>query len=172
MAKSRKGMGMPGYNSWYGSDFPPAGMYAEGNEFSFTYSTFRNGYLGTMQAQEESKDILVVDDDPHLCEIITDVLEAEGHITRIAANGQEALDRIRERKPQLVLLDLMMPVMNGWELADTLKANPDWSDIPVVFVTAAHSAINRKPQEMGVKAIISKPFDIDVLVEAVEAYAT
>src|SRR5437667_11971136 len=100
-----------------------------------------------IQDVDVSKDVLVVDDDPHLCEIITDVLQAEGHTTRTAANGQEALDLIRERKPQLILLDLMMPIMNGWELADTLKANPDWVDIPVVFVKAAHSAIHCRPQE-------------------------
>src|SRR5262245_13887161 len=73
------------------------------------------GFLGILQTTMASKDILVVDDDPHLCEIITDVLEAEGHVARRAANGEEALQRIRERKPQLILLDLMMPVMNGWE---------------------------------------------------------
>src|SRR5207253_1614076 len=132
-------MGMSGYGSWHESNFPSVGMDMEGKEFSFAYGTLHDAHLGIMELRDVNKDVLVVDDDPHLCEIITDVLQAEGHTTRTAANGQEALDLIRERKPQLILLDLMMPIMNGWELADTLKANPDWADIPVVFVTAAHS---------------------------------
>jgi two-component system chemotaxis response regulator CheY len=164
-------MGMPEHNGWDDGDFSPTWAIPEAGKFTFAHGTPHGALVGTMQADDVSKDVLVVDDDPHLCEIITDVLEAEGHTTRTAANGQEAINLIRERKPQLILLDLMMPVMNGWELADTLKASPGWADIPIVFVTAAHSAIQRKPQEMGVKAIISKPFDIDILVEAVHAYA-
>src|SRR5437016_3039326 len=158
---------MPEHKGWNNDHFSNTQVIPEEGKFGFAWDTLRSMNQATMETEDVSKDVLVVDDDPHLCEIITDVLEAEGHTTRTAANGQEALERIRERKPQLVLLDLMMPVMNGWELADALRANPDWEDIPVVFVTAAHSAIQRKPQEMGAKAIISKPFDIDVLADVV-----
>ncbi len=126
--------------------------------------------VGTIQNM--SKDVLVVDDDPHLCEIIIDVLEAEGHTTRSASNGQEALERVRERKPQIILLDLMMPIMNGWELATRLKATPEWADIPIVFITAAHNSIRDTHRELGAKAVINKPFDIDVLTEAVQQYST
>lgn len=162
---------MPGHNGWDGNGFSSAWINLEGLTDYIATSATHGVHIETMQTQDVSKDVLVVDDDPHLCEIITDVLEAEGHITRTAANGQEAIERIRERKPQLILLDLMMPIMNGWELADTLKGSPQWADIPVVFVTAAHNVMQSKPQDMGVKAIISKPFDIDTLVEAVQAYA-
>ena len=116
------------------------------------------------------KDVLVVDDDHYLCELIVDVLEAEGHMARTATNGEEALEQVRERKPELILLDLMMPVMNGWEVAAALKANPDWSDIPVVLITASHDG-ERRREETGAKAVITKPFDIDHLAEVVSNYS-
>lgn len=162
---------MQAFQLWHDDSFHALQQISGMDSFTLGYSSTRHSYLETTQSQDISKDVLVVDDDPHLCEIITDVLEAEGHTARTASNGQEALDRISERKPQLILLDLMMPVMNGWELAEALNASHEWSDIPIVFVTAAHSAMSRKPQEMGVKAIISKPFDIDMIVEAVQNYA-
>jgi CheY-like chemotaxis protein len=121
-------------------------------------------------ASEETRDVLVVDDDLYLTEIISDVLEAEGHTARKASNGLEALDLIKERKPEIILLDLMMPVMNGWELADHLRSNPDWADIPVVVITANYHP-DRKQQVAGARAVITKPFDIDQLVDAVQLYA-
>lgn len=123
-----------------------------------------------MAELKQQRDILIVDDDLYLCEIISDVLQAEGHETRTASNGLEALERIREQKPQLILLDLMMPVMSGWELAATLQANPDWADIPVVIITADYH-VERKREETGARAVITKPFDIDQLVEVVDMYA-
>ena len=123
-----------------------------------------------MDGNDPARDVLVVDDDLYLTEIIADVLEAEGRRARKANNRLEALELIRERKPQIILLDLMMPIMNGWELASTLHTNPDWSDIPVVVITAAYHG-DRKQQVAGARAVITKPFDIDQLVQVVEAYA-
>ena len=120
--------------------------------------------------EQAGKDVLVVDDDRYLCELIVDVLEAEGHMARTAMNGEQALEQVRERKPELILLDLMMPVMNGWELAAALKANPEWSDIPVVLITAHHDGESKR-QETGAKAVITKPFDIDHLAEVVSTYS-
>jgi len=124
-----------------------------------------------MPAIEPGKDVLVVDDDPNLCDIISDVLEAEGYNTRVAANGREALELIREHKPRLILLDLMMPVMNGWELAAELKSRREWADIPIVIITADYHAV-RKKEETGARAVITKPFDIDQLAEVVHAHAS
>jgi CheY-like chemotaxis protein len=119
----------------------------------------------------QNRDILVVDDDVYLCEIMSDVLQAEGHKTRTASNGLEALERIREKRPDLILLDLMMPVMSGWELAATLRANSDWNDIPIVIITADYH-VERKREETGARAVITKPFDIDQLVQVVDTFAT
>ena len=144
--------------TWYGEESVPQDrpeLPAEAQRF--------------MPTKISGNDILVVDDDPYLCEIMTDVLEAEGHRIRLASNGMQALERIRERKPQLVLLDLMMPVMNGWEVAAAMRANPDWADIPIILITAAHGSDAQKQQETGARAVIKKPFDIDELGRVVEA---
>lgn len=136
----------------------------------------RNGAEGTQEKTRlaggatVSKDVLVVDDEPYLCDLIADVLEAEGHVTRKAAHGLEALERIRERTPQLILLDLMMPVMDGWEFVRALNGYPEFANIPIVIVTADYN-MKRKQQVTGAKAIINKPFDIDELTEIVRIYA-
>jgi len=118
----------------------------------------------------EPKKVLVIEDEPYLCDLIADVLEAEGHQPSKAANGLDALSRIAECKPQLILLDLMMPVMDGWEFLAALRSNPDWRDIPIVIITAVYD-IARTQQESGARAVITKPFDIDQLVDMVNSYA-
>ena len=132
---------------WYNIDMPVA--LGEDHVDTNRQSLATETQQGLMPIHKSGKDILVVDDDPYLCEIMTDVLEAEGHTIRSASNGVQALERIRERKPQLVLLDLMMPIMNGWEVAAALKANPEWADIPVVLITAAHGSDTQKQEETG-----------------------
>ena len=158
-------------SSWHGTDLLPGPIIQAEKEAAVRSDGKYAGFLGTIQTAMVSKDVLVVDDDPHLCEIITDVLEAEGHIARMARNGEEALQRISERKPQLILLDLMMPVMNGWELAAALYNNPEWADIPIVVVTAAHRSATDKQPQLRAKAFIHKPFDIDALTEVVLVHA-
>ncbi len=118
----------------------------------------------------EPRDVLVVEDEAYLCELVADVLEAEGHTTRTASNGQEALARVAERKPQIILLDLMMPVMDGWEFMRALRSNPEWQDIPVVVVTAVYD-IKRTQQETGAVAVVTKPFDIDQIADVVTRYS-
>ena len=116
------------------------------------------------------KDILIVEDEQDLSDLLMDVLETEGHTARTAGNGLEALSRIKERRPQLILLDMMMPVMDGWQFIERLRANEEWTDIPVVVMTAVYdmSSLERKT---GAKAILTKPFDIELIVDAVDLYA-
>jgi CheY-like chemotaxis protein len=118
-----------------------------------------------------SKDVLVVDDDRDLCDLIADVLEAEGYRTRKAANGLEALERIQESKPHLILLDLMMPVMSGWQVVEKLKSEPEWARIPLVIITADYEG-ERKREALGARAVITKPFDIDHLAQVVRYHST
>ncbi len=116
------------------------------------------------------KDVLVVEDEAYLCDLIADVLASDGHITRTASNGREALALLEERKPQLILLDLMMPIMDGWEFMSRMQSHPEWRDIPVIIVTAIYDA-RRTQQEIGAKAVLTKPFDIDQITELVNLYA-
>jgi CheY-like chemotaxis protein len=123
------------------------------------------------QTKNEAKDILVVEDEAYLCDLIADVLESDGHKARKASNGREALAMLEERRPQLILLDLMMPIMDGWEFITVLKSRPQWADVPVIIITAIYDA-RRTQLETGAKAVITKPFDIDQLAELVDLYAS
>ena len=126
--------------------------------------------VGWEQGKFVSKDVLVVEDESYLCELLSDVIESEGHTARKASNGLEALERMKERKPQLVLLDLMMPIMDGWEFMEALRANPQWDGVPIVIITAIYD-VKRTQEETGARAVITKPFDIDQITEIVRLYA-
>ncbi len=124
-----------------------------------------------VSAETGGKDVLVVEDEAYLCDLIADVLEADGHRVLKAGNGLEALQQLRVHRPQIILLDLMMPVMDGWEFMSTLKREPEWASIPVVIITAIYD-VKRTLQETGARAVITKPFDIDQISEIVRAYAS
>jgi CheY-like chemotaxis protein len=96
--------------------------------------------------------VLVVDDDVALREIVAEAIEAAGYEVRQAENGREALDRMRRESPCIVLLDLMMPVMDGWQVVDEMDADPALAAVPVCVVTAQsqvqpprHACLLRKP---------------------------
>lgn len=116
------------------------------------------------------KDLLIVEDEQALCDLLVDVLEGEGHTARKAANGRIALTLIAERKPDLIFLDMMMPVMDGWQFLTELRANPEWANIPVVLMTAVYDMSNLE-RKTGARAILSKPFDIELIIEAVRLFA-
>lgn len=131
------------------------------------WTNYRSADMVSSRALE-GKDVLVVEDEPYLCDLVADVLESEGHTTRKASNGRDALTMIAAREPQIILLDLMMPVMDGWEFMSELKGNPRWRDIPVVIITAVYD-VARIQQETGASAVITKPFDIDQLADLVRS---
>jgi signal transduction histidine kinase/DNA-binding response OmpR family regulator len=85
--------------------------------------------------QPDAGDVLVVDDDPNAAEMICKLLANGGYPWRLAASGQEALARVRDRKPALVLLDLLMPEMDGFEFVRELQADPAMSDLHIIIVT-------------------------------------
>jgi len=104
--------------------------------------------------------VLVVDDDAAIREVTAEVLRDVGYDVICAVNGEQALRELRgERRPNLVLLDLMMPVMSGWELLELLQSNDDLSRIPVVVVSAMSAP--------GVREHLSKPIDLDLLLATV-----
>ena len=109
--------------------------------------------------------ILVVDDDPAIREAVALMLELEGYSVRTAANGLEALSRIEETPPACVVLDLQMPVLDGWAVAQALAAQG--MNYPVVVMTAAPES-RRWARDIGAVACLSKPFNIDDLLAEVE----
>ena len=106
--------------------------------------------------------ILVVEDDPDLAALEAELLEEHGHHVEIAGNGREALAAVERAAPDLILLDMKMPVMSGREFVDEYRrAQP--SPAPIVVVTAADDAQVRAA-EVGASGWIAKPFDPDALV--------
>lgn len=114
--------------------------------------------------------LLVVDDEPANVEVLRDLLEALDYRTLGAGSGTAALAAARERRPDLVLLDVMMPGMNGFEVCRALKADPGTAGIPVVFVTALSAADDRvRGIDAGGDDFLTKPFSRPVLVARIRA---
>lgn len=110
-------------------------------------------------------EVLVVDDDPDLVEVMLLVLRGAGYAVRSAANGKQALEVVKAGKPALILLDMLMPVMDGWQFARELRAG--WGrEVPVVVVTAADHARARS-DEIAADEVLPKPFDVDELLRVV-----
>ncbi|GAK52023.1 two-component response receiver and regulator protein [Candidatus Moduliflexus flocculans] len=107
----------------------------------------------------DAYNILVVDDTPENLELLTQILAMQGYHVRPAINGQVALHTIQATPPDLILLDIIMPGIDGFEICRQVKANPDTHDIPVIFISALDDAENKiKAFEVGGVDYISKPF--------------
>jgi DNA-binding response OmpR family regulator len=119
---------------------------------------------------EDNKQVVCVEDEPEMIDLFRLILNRRGFDVIGAEGGREGLEAIREHQPLLVLLDLMMPDMDGWEVYQQLKANDDTKDIPVIVVTAKAQSIDRV---LGlhiakVDDYISKPFSPQELLDSVE----
>jgi DNA-binding response OmpR family regulator len=112
--------------------------------------------------------ILVVEDDPGIRQGIADFLGFEGYTVDIAVNGEEALSYLRARRPSLMVLDLVMPVMNGPQLLERLRGEGIAAGVPVAIMTAAMPGASSLPLA---DAYLSKPFDLDELLEVVRRHA-
>jgi two-component system, chemotaxis family, chemotaxis protein CheY len=111
--------------------------------------------------------VLVVDDDEGIREFITEVLVEEGYAVVTAAHGAAALDLLGQHSPSLILLDMKMPVMDGWEFARRYHERPA-PHAPVVVITAAQDA-RQRAADINASAVIGKPFDLSDLIDTVEA---
>ncbi|HMA33914.1 MAG TPA: response regulator [Chloroflexia bacterium] len=112
-----------------------------------------------------NKLVLIVEDEPDNREIIRTVVEdIMGHEAALATDGEAALAAIAGRMPDLILMDLMMPVLNGFEAIQLLKAQPATATIPVIAISALSRARDQQQaMEAGADDYISKPFDLDLL---------
>lgn len=127
--------------------------------------------LYTMVSPESAPptDVLFVDDDPDLRKAVHLMLDLAGYEVRCAENGKTALEAVAEKMPAVVLLDMLMPIMNGWECAAELRARFG-RNVPIVVVTAAEHAQARAAQIGGVADVLQKPFDMDDLLLVVARY--
>ncbi|MGE5459404.1 MAG: two-component system response regulator [Solirubrobacterales bacterium] len=113
--------------------------------------------------------VLVVDDEPQVVWMLRFSLEAEGYQTYSARDGRAALEEIRVHRPSVVLLDIMMPVMDGWSVLEELRSLPEAERPRVVVVSARASLRDRaKATELGADAFIPKPFNVDDLLAVVD----
>jgi DNA-binding response OmpR family regulator len=116
------------------------------------------------------KEILIVDDEPGVAVAIQFLMEQQGHRVMVAQRGEDALDLIYKYKPNLVLLDIMLPGISGWEVCEIIRLNPDYRNIKIVFLTARSSEVEiAKGLALGADAYITKPFSNDKLVARVNA---
>jgi two-component system, chemotaxis family, chemotaxis protein CheY len=115
--------------------------------------------------------VLVVDDDPDLRSLLAAVLDAEGYNVLTAENGAAALSVLRTVLPDIIILDLMMPVMNGWQFRETQKDVPEYARIPIVCLSA-YPAARHQAMALGMTACVQKPFEIDDLLDAIRRSLT
>lgn len=117
-------------------------------------------------SNERASTVLVIEDDPDMRGLLILILEDRGHHVLSASDGSEGLEVLRHEKPDLILLDMKMPVMDGWEFARRYRsacANPS----PIVVMTAAEDP-RRRAEEVGAAGWLGKPVDLDRLYDTVD----
>ncbi len=118
--------------------------------------------------ESQNKPVLIVEDDIDLLAMMGMVLSSEGYSVVTATNGKEALNQIDDQMPGLILLDMKMPIMDGWQFAERFYDEYDRA-APIVVVTAARDA-KIWAREVGADGFLAKPFDIDDLIRTVAKF--
>ena len=116
--------------------------------------------------------ILVVEDEAPIRYLLADALADEGYAVATAEHGAAALDQARAQPPDAVVLDLMMPIMDGWTFLRARQGDPTLAGVPVVVLSAAGERGLQQAKELGADAYLAKPFDLDALLLLVGQLAT
>ncbi|AQT69542.1 Mycobacterial persistence regulator A [Anaerohalosphaera lusitana] len=113
--------------------------------------------------------ILIVDDEPNIVQTLKDRLEMNEYAVLTAENGKEGLDTATAEKPDIILLDVIMPIMDGHEMLEALRKQPDCEDISVIMLTARSQTQDiARANACGIEDYIVKPFDLSELLEKIE----
>jgi DNA-binding response OmpR family regulator len=124
-------------------------------------------------SKEQGASILVVDDDPEIVAMLTTRLGHRGYTITTASDGDRALELAKRERPDIVLLDVMMPKRSGWEVARALRQDPVTQDVKIVMVTAIGEQVNELTSPLyGADAYIDKPFEFDALEKVIEGLLT
>ena len=118
--------------------------------------------------REMTKKILVVDDEQDVRLSVQQILEMSGYTVTQAENGHDCLVKLEKETPDLVVLDIMMPGMSGWDVAAKIKENPSWTNIPIVFLTAKGDEMSVGMGGLASVDYIVKPFDIMDLKQRID----
>ena len=114
------------------------------------------------------REILIVEDEPGVALAIQFLMEQQGHRVLVAGRGEDALELVYKYKPDLILLDIMLPGISGWEVCEIIRLNPAYRNIKVIFLTARGSEAEiARGLALGADAYITKPFSNDQLVATV-----
>lgn len=126
------------------------------------------GFLGLKKSSGKTK-ILIVDDEPDIIQTLQDRLEMNGYIVLSANNGREGLEKAVEQKPDLILLDVIMPIMDGLETLEAIRKHPEIKDCSIIMVTARSQTQDiARAKTCGIDDYVVKPFDLGELLEKVE----
>ena len=127
------------------------------------------GFLGIKTKKSDRTSILVVDDEPKVVQTLQDRLEMNDYTVHTAYNGREGLKKALRLKPDVVLLDVIMPEMDGLEMLEALRDHPEGKDISVITLTARSQANDiDRATACGIEDYIVKPFEIGSLLEKIE----
>lgn len=124
----------------------------------------------------EKKKILLIDDDPDFVQAVQVIVESGGYEVRVAYDGKEGLEAVAEEKPDLIVLDVMMPVMNGHEACAELKSNPETAGIPIILLTAVAERVttstysHRDMLESEAEDYMPKPVEPKELLELIKSW--
>jgi len=123
-----------------------------------------------MDIASKKRVALIVDDERCIREVISYVLDEKGFSTESASDGKEALEKIAQNKPDIIILDFAMPQMDGLQVCKQLKTHPDTQDIPIIFLSA-HKHIEQMIKDMPGAAVkyLEKPYDLKYLLEQIES---
>ena len=118
-----------------------------------------------------TRSVLLVDDEPNIILSLEFLIEQAGYEARVARDGEAALKAIEERKPDLVLLDVMLPKRDGFDVCERIRANPAWNDIRIVMLTAkGRDSEREKGLALGADAYITKPFSTREAMEQIKRF--
>lgn len=124
----------------------------------------------------EKKKILLIDDDPDFVQAVQVIVESGGYEVRVAYDGKEGLEAVAEEKPDLIVLDVMMPVMNGHEACAKLKSDPETAEIPIILLTAVAERVttstysHRDMLESEAEDYMPKPVEPAELLELIKSW--
>lgn len=115
-----------------------------------------------------AKRILVLEDDQDVMDTLKLILLSKGYEVDVAYNGKQGVEKIKQRRPDLIVLDLTMPIMDGWAVLVALKKDPNYSAIPVVIITSSQKAEDiEKAKKFGVESYVVKPFEAQKILRIV-----
>ena len=118
-----------------------------------------------------TRTVLLVDDEPNIILSLEFLIEQAGYEVRVARDGEAALKSIEERKPDLILLDVMLPKRDGFDVCERIRANPAWNDIRIIMLTAkGRDSERERGLALGADAYITKPFSTREAMEQIKRF--